>query len=125
MKNKHLNSAKTTLESMKAEETVFTEALGNYPIIRVLDHLIIGKDFDYSISDIAEGAEVGWTTIHEILPKLEKLGIVKQTRRIGMAKLYRINTSNPVAAHIINLHEKLMKESIDRIIEKQKVKAVH
>ena len=106
---------------MKAEETVFTQALGNYPLIRVLDNLIIGKDFDYSISDIAEGANVGWTTIHEILPKLEKLGIVRQTRRIGMAKLYRINASNPIAAHIINLHNKLMQESIDRVIEKQKL----
>ena len=113
---------KANEKRMAKEEDVFTEVLGDYPAIRVLGYLIVGKYFDYSISDIAEGANVGWTTIHGILPRLEKLGIVKQTRTVGMAKLYKINPSNPYAAQIIILFENLLKASVGEVIARQKKK---
>ena len=124
MKKKDLYTKTEPYAGMKNNATLFTEVLGDYPLIRVLDYLILGKDFDYSISDITGGANVGWTTIHEILPKLEKLGIVKQTRKIGMAKLYRINEKNYFASQLISLYENLMKESINRIIMAHKGKRV-
>ena len=53
------------------ETTVFTEALGDSPVIRVLGFLLEGRELDYSLSDIAEGANIGWTTLHRIWAKLE------------------------------------------------------
>lgn len=122
MKNIHLYRQADNCSKMETGEDIFTEVLGNSPTIRVLSYLITGRNFDYSISDIAEGANVGWTTIHEVLPRLEKLGIVRQTRTIGMAKLYRINSANPFAVQLVALYEKLMMASIDKVIAKNRTK---
>ena len=47
-------------------ETLFKKALGDTPKIRVLEFLIEGRELDYAISDIAEGAEIGRTTLYVI-----------------------------------------------------------
>ena len=46
---------------MMKETTIFREALGDSPVIRVLDFLIEGRGLDYSLTDIAENANIGWT----------------------------------------------------------------
>ncbi len=99
MKNKHLYMKNIHKIDMEYEQTLFTDVLGDYPITRVLDYLITGKNFDYSLSDISEGACVSWSTIHEIIPALEKKGLIKKTREIGRAKLYKINTENEMQSY--------------------------
>ena len=69
--------------------------LGSGPQIRILDFLIEGRGLDYSLTDIAENASIGWTTLHRIWDKLVTLQIVQQTRTIGRAKLYQLNAANP------------------------------
>ena len=93
---------------MKPEETYFTRAFGNNPTVRVLDLLIAGRGLDYCISDIVEGAEVGWTTIHEILPKIIEAELIKHTRCIGRAKLYQINRENPIAEQLVKLYDMML-----------------
>jgi len=39
------------------------ECFGDYPLIRVLDFLIEGRDMDYSMIEIANNSGVGWTAI--------------------------------------------------------------
>jgi len=113
------------LEDMP-EDTVFTEAVGNYPITRVLGFLITGRESDFCISDIAEGADVGWTTLHYLLPELEEKELVKQMREVGRAKMYRINQENQVAQQLITLYDNLLNISVDKIIaEQQKAVAKH
>jgi DNA-binding transcriptional ArsR family regulator len=73
------------------ETTIFREALGDSPVIRVLDFLIEGRGLDYSLTDIAENANIGWTTLHRIWDKLVQLNIVILTREIGRAKLLSLS----------------------------------
>ncbi|MFA5174023.1 MAG: hypothetical protein WC438_02480 [Candidatus Pacearchaeota archaeon] len=75
-------------------ETLFRNALGDTPQLRVLEFLIEGRELDYSITDIAEGAEIGRTTLFRIFDELIKNKIINPTRQIGNAKLYRINMNN-------------------------------
>jgi len=105
---------------MEHEETNFTRAFGNNPTVRVLDLLITGRELDYSISDIAEGAEVGWTTIHEILPRLEETGLVKHTRCIGRAKLYKINREDVIAEQLVKMYDMMLEQGTELV---EKVKA--
>lgn len=72
-------------------ETLFRRALGDTPKIRVLEFLIEGRELDYSISDIAEGAEIGRTTLFRIWGDLIKNKIILPTRQIGNAKLFKLN----------------------------------
>ena len=97
-------------------ETLFRQALGDTPKIRVLEFLIEGRELDYSISDIAEGAEIGRTTLFRIFDDLIKSGIVVPTRQIGNAKLFKLNTKSQFAKKMIELFDEV-------IISKKKLTA--
>ncbi len=88
--------------------TIFRETLGDTPVIRVLDFLIEGRGLDYSLSDIAENSNIGWTTLHRIWDKMLKSGIVRQTREIGRAKLFKLNEENPAVKDLIKLYDTLL-----------------
>ena len=93
---------------MMKETTIFREALGDSPVIRVLDFLIEGRGLDYSLSDITENSNIGWTTLHRIWEKLVQLNIVVPTREIGRAKLFKLNEENPAVKKLINLYDTLL-----------------
>ena len=95
-------------------ETIFTKAIGNTPKIKVLEFLIEGRELDYSISDIAEGAEIGRTTLFRIWNDFIELGIVKPTRVIGNAKLYKLNLGNSFVKKMIDLFDTLVIEPLNK-----------
>lgn len=96
------------------EETIFTRAIGNTPKIKVLEFLIEGRELDYSISDIAEGAGIGRTTLFRIWKDLIGTKIIKHTRDIGNAKLYKLNTENPFVKRIVDLFDTLVIEPLNK-----------
>ena len=93
---------------MMKEITIFREALGDSPVIRVLDFLIEGRGLDYSLTDIAENANIGWMTLHRIWDNLLRLNIVVPTREIGRAKLFKLNEKNPAVEKLIKLYDTLL-----------------
>jgi len=95
---------------MEEEKSGFVKLFGDYPAIRVIDFLITFREFDYSLSDIAENAGVAWSTIHTFFPELVRTRIVRETRQIGRAKLYKLNAENPVVKELITLDNKLIHE---------------
>jgi len=95
-------------------ETLFRSALGDTPKIRVLEFLIEGRELDYSISDIAEGAEIGRTTLFRIWGDLIGNEILKPTRQIGNAKLFKLNLENVFVSKMVDVFDEI-------IIPKKKV----
>ena len=95
-------------------ETIFTRAIGNTPKIKVLEFLIEGRELDYSISDIAEGSGIGRTTLFRIWDDFVELGLVKNTRNIGNAKLYKLNISNPFVRKFVDLFDTLVIEPLNK-----------
>jgi len=93
-------------------KTRFIKVVGDNPKMRVLEFLIEGRELDYSISDIAEGAEIGRTTLFRIWKDLENLKIVKHTRNIGNAKLYKLDTENPIVKKFIDLFDLVVIEPL-------------
>ena len=102
-------------------ETIFTKAIGNNPKIKVLEFLIEGRELDYSISDIAEGAGIGRTTLFRIWNDFVELGIVKNTRNIGNAKLYKLNSANPFVKKMADLLDTLVIEPLNKRKKEKKV----
>ena len=94
--------------------TIFTKAIGNTPKIKVLEFLIEGRELDYSVSDIAEGAEIGRTTLFRIWNDFVGLGIVKPTRVIGNAKLYKLNMDNAFVRKMADLFDTLVIEPLNK-----------
>ena len=101
------------------KSTVFRETLGDTPVIRVLDFLIEGRGLDYSLSDIAKNSSIGWTTLHRIWGKLLKNGIVKPTREIGRAKLFKLNEENLAVKELIRLYDTLLHQHTEKHLSKK------
>lgn len=101
------------------QTTIFREALGDSPVIRVLDFLIEGRGLDYSLSDIAENANIGWTTLHRIWENLVRLKIVVPTREIGRAKLFKLNEENPTVKELIKVYDTLLYQETERYFSKK------
>ena len=99
--------------------TIFREALGDSPVIRVLDFLIEGRGLDYSLSDIAENSNIGWTTLHRIWDRLLKLEIVMPTREIGRAKLFKLNEGNKAVKELIRLYDTLIYQETEKHLSKR------
>ncbi len=90
-------------------KSVFIEYFGSSPYIKVLDFLIQGQEFDYSMTEIARGAEVGWSAFINIWKQLLTKQIILPTRTIGNAKLFKLNKQNPFVKKIIKLDWELTK----------------
>ena len=101
------------------QTTIFRETLGDTPVIRVLDFLIEGRGLDYSLSDIAENSSIGWTTLHRIWDKMLKSGIVKPTREIGRAKLFKLNEENPAVKDLIKFYDILLYKDNEKHLSKK------
>ncbi len=79
------------------------KVFGDSGVARILDFLTLYRHFDYSKTEIARNSGVGWRTLFRIWPPLERYGIVKMTRQIGRAKMYRLDTDSPVAKVLTKL----------------------
>ena len=89
-------------------ETLFRKTLGDNPKTRVLEFLIEGRELDYSISDIAEGAEIGRTTLFRIFDDFLRTKILIPTRRIGNAKLFKLNMDNLFVKKLVALFDEVI-----------------
>jgi hypothetical protein len=101
------------------ETTVFREALGDSPVIRVLDFLIEGRGLDYSMSDIANNSRIGWTTLHRIWGKLLNLEMIKKTREIGRAKLFKLNEENQAVKELVKVYDTLLYQESEKHLSKK------
>jgi hypothetical protein len=88
------------------DESLFIRELGiKSPMLKVLDFLMDNEVFDYSKTDIAEGAELSRATLFKVWPKLEALGLIIATRMVGQAKMYRLNKQNPITKKLMELDD--------------------
>ncbi len=99
------------------------EYFGRSPYIKILDFLIEGQEFDYSMTEVARGAGVGWSAFTSIWSKLLEKEIILPTRTIGNAKLFRLNRENIFVEKLIKLDSELTKIETNKITSKSVLKA--
>ena len=97
-----------------AEESIFLEYVGDSPRMRVLQYLIEGRDFDYTLTDMLN-AGVSWGTLNTLVPKLLGLGIVTKTRKIGRATLYKLNQGNVAVKQLVELYDNLVLQKLSSL----------
>ena len=91
----------------------------NNATAKILDILSIYKELDNSESDIAKLSKVSFKTVIRDISRLEELGIVKMTRKIGMAKMYRLNLESKTTQHLENFINSLTDLLVDKELERQ------
>lgn len=104
------------------EESIFLDYVGDSPRMRVMQHLIEGRNFDYTITDMLN-AGVSWGTLNQLIPKLLELGLIVKTRKIGRATLYKINNKNAAAKQLIILYNKLIIQNLEALEQKTQILA--
>jgi hypothetical protein len=93
------------------EESLFLDFIGDSPTTRLIEYLIIGKDFDYTLTDLMN-AGLSWSTLNRIFPSFIKNKIVIQTRAIGKIKLYKLNQQNPLVKKLVELFDSIIFKGI-------------
>src|SRR3989338_7926394 len=102
------------------EESIFLDYVGDNPRMRILQYLIEGRDFDYTLTDMLN-AGVSCGTLNQIIPKLVTLEILVKTRKIGRATLYKINQKNMVAKQFIVLYDTLILQQLRALEQKTQI----
>ena len=101
---------------MEDEKSVFVEYFGGSPYIKVLDFLIQGQDFDYGMTEVARGAEVGWSAFSSVWLKLIEKEIVVMTRMVGNAKMFKLNKDNVFVEKLLKLDVELTELENDKVL---------
>lgn len=107
------------MENEEESKSIFVEYFGDSPYIRVLDFLIDGQMFDYSMTEVAKGAHVGWSAFTKIWQDLLNKKMIVSTRTIGNAKLFKFNRENPIAKKLIQVDWEITKLATNQLIEQE------
>lgn len=103
-------------------KTIFLQIFGDSPILRVVDFLVVNEDFDYSMTDIASLSGVGYSTLKLFWNTLEEAKIVKQTRVVGKAKMYKLNFDNTAVKKFRDFYWETTKLTVREAAKKRLVR---
>lgn len=95
------------------------DIFGETPVIKILDHLIDHKGFDYTKTEIAEHAGIGWSTLNRHWGELERWNFVKATRTIGRATLYTLNVDNPIIPKLLKFDVEATNYMAEKIAQEE------
>ena len=109
-------------EGSEEGQSIFVEYFGSSPYVKVLDFLIQGQEFDYSMTEVARGAGVGWSAFTRIWQKLLEKEIIIPTRAIGNAKLFKLNKKNQFVIKLIKLDLELTKMETEKLTKKEVIR---
>lgn len=80
---------------------MFKDIFGNNPQTKILDFLADYPRFDYSITEIAQKAQVSRPTVYKIIKSLQEKKLIIKTREQGTSSLYQLNTENTLVQVIL------------------------
>ena len=89
------------LEKRKKINFSFARVLGDSPKVKLWEFLIIGRNFEYNISDIAKGSDISRPTCHSELKDLLAKGIVIRGKKYKGKQLYKLNLDSAIAKSMI------------------------
>lgn len=87
-----------------------------HAVVKILDHLTLYKDFEYTKTDIANETRISRRTLYQVWPILEKFELVEVTKTSGMIKFYKLNTENPISRQLVTLADKISFFEADKIV---------
>ena len=76
---------------MKKGKPLFENIFGENTTVKVLDFLVMGKNFDFTLSHISNGTNLSRTAVRKAINELINRKIVKISRTIGTSAYYQIN----------------------------------
>jgi len=103
-------------------KSLFLQTYGENPKLKVMDFLITFQDYDYSMKEIAKNSGIGYTTLKEFWPEFIKRNIIKQTRAVGKAKMFKLNLENPEIQLFTKLYWKVIENQTNSLLKTKPIK---
>lgn len=82
--------------------------------MRIIDFFFDNKLFDFSKKEIIQETGMSKATFYQHWERLETFGIVRLSRSFGKAKLFRLNTNNPLVQQLLNLEKQLIRLAVQK-----------
>jgi len=99
-------------------DSLLIKSFGYSPKLRMIDIFLTSPYFDFSKEELVRELGMSKQTIYKNFKDLEELGIVKVSRQVGRAKMYRINMENPLVKRL----DEIITELSLQIAEQEKAK---
>ena len=99
-------------------ETILIKMFGNSPKLRILDIFLDNPYFDFSKSEVVRELGMSKQTFYRDFKDLEELRVVKFSRKIGRATMYRINLEHPLVKRL----DEIVNEVSSQIAEQERAK---
>ena len=96
-------------------KSVFADFFGDSPMMRILDFLLVFREFDYNKQDIAKNSNISWNTLDKLWDNLIKSSIIIPTRKVGKSQMYKLNTIDPIVAKLLEIDGLLMEKSLREV----------
>jgi len=85
--------------------------MGNSVYTKLIDFFIENDRTHWSMSELTQ-ANVGYSTLKLVLPKLLENGLIVINEQYGKIKLYKINKENIIVKKIYILYNEINKQEI-------------
>ena len=86
----------------------FTGILGESPTVKMWEFLLLGRNFEYHIKDIANGAGISRPTCHAELKKMQQKRLVVKGGKHKGKQLYKLNKKSPIARAMIRAFHNIL-----------------
>lgn len=96
------------------DKSILLMALGDSTKLRIIDFLADNRLFDYSQKQIIEGSGISKKSFYDNFNDLLKLEILEHTRKVGKAKMYRLNERNAVVKSLLAFEWQLIKSASEK-----------
>ena len=103
--------------------SLLIKVFGSSPKLKIIDIFLTNPYFDFSKEELAKELGMSKQTLYKNFKDLEELGIVKVSRKIGRATMYKLNREHPLVKEINNLINQISPKIAET--EAEKVKALH
>ncbi|MBC7091357.1 MAG: winged helix-turn-helix transcriptional regulator [Nitrososphaeria archaeon] len=112
------------LYTKKEYQSILLKIFGESPKLRIIDFFLDNPLFDFTKKEVIEALGMSKQTFYKYFADIEKYGIVVVSRKIGKAKLYKINLENPLVKMLKEYETQLSLQVAEHEAEKKAIRAV-
>lgn len=104
-------------------ESILLKCLGASPKLRIIDFFLDNPLFDFTKKEVIEALGMSKQTFYKYFADIEENGLVNVSRKIGKAKLYKINLDNPMVRMLKESETQLSLQMAQREAKRKLVEA--
>jgi len=100
-------------------DSILLKAFGYSPKLRILDIFLANPYLDFSKEELVRELGMSKQTLYKNFKDLVELGVIKVSRKIGRAIMYRINREHPLVKKLDEIINEISLQIAEEEVKKQ------